>query len=77
LTLLPFSLEENGHYELIFSLCYHRGDALHGSGLSFTRSDVRDMTIGEATYHLERLRECRGKEAAALRQPSSRSRRRR
>ncbi len=64
-------------YEIVFSLCYTRGDGLHGSGLSFTRSDVHAMTLSEANYHIERLGKQRAAEAAELRKGARQGRRRR
>lgn len=48
-------------------LCYQRGDVLHGSGYTFTRSDVLDMEINEAQYYLDELNSQRDEEAKALR----------
>jgi hypothetical protein len=53
-------------WRLTFELCWTRGDALHGSGMSFTRQDVHNMTLDEALFHVERLGERREAERAAM-----------
>jgi hypothetical protein len=53
-------------WRLVFHLCWTKGDALHGSGMSFTRADVLDMTVEEALHYIDELGARRRAEAAAL-----------
>lgn len=44
-----------------------------GSGFSFTRADVLEMSVGEALYYLEWVDEQRSKEVSAIKQASRRA----
>lgn len=54
-------------WKVIRDLCYHQHG---GSGYSFTRADVLDMSWGEAAYYLKSLGELRAAEAKAIKSAS-------
>lgn len=59
-------------WRVVDDLCYSRS----GSGYSFTRADVEDMTPGEAVFYRDRLGEHLKAESEAIKAAAARGRRR-
>jgi hypothetical protein len=64
--------EERWLEKVTAELCYHRHG---GSGLSFSRSEIREMPIDEIEFYLEWLEDMRRREAEAMKKANQTARR--
>lgn len=60
-------IDQEGIWDLFFDLNYKKGDGLHGSGMTISRSDFMDMDVDEALHYQTKLVEQRRAEAKSLR----------